>query len=178
MAGEKDFIGNFVVASRFVTSATQNGILVHRGVFPYAGPHYHYVDTGQEGGCNFGVLYTDSISWCSGLALWSQGKAGLIHIVPAAGMDVEGFLASYDNGAAALPGQIFIATQPAYAPPYHDDADASQRSLYEAARALENHYGAGVTAVTTIVTGYRGRSWSHAARLSVSAANGVSIAIP
>lgn len=141
--------------------------------------HCEYVDTDRDGTRNYGVLYTDKISFCSGLALWSHGRAGLIHIVPGTQTKlVETFLARYDNGSEALPQQVFVATWPEHASGIRDDDDASKTSLYGAARALLNYYGENIRKVTIIITGFRGRRCSHEAQLAVSAEYGVSIAIP
>jgi hypothetical protein len=178
MAGERVFINQFRAACAYVTAATQGGLIVHRGVAPH-GPGAVYVDTDEGRRTANGILYTDSISWCSGVALWSANHAGIIHIVPGTPADeVEDFLGFYDNGANGAPARVYIATQPPWAPPYLDDEEAAKTSLYAAARALVNHYGNGVRANTTIITGYKGRQWSHQARLSVSATTGVSVAIP
>jgi tetratricopeptide (TPR) repeat protein len=189
MSGERDFIGNFVPKSRFITAATQTGVQVSNRVKVLKrvffqkddlGKDCKYVETGCNKILNNGVLYTDEISWCLGLALWSPGRAGLFHITPGTRIeDIEAFLKRYANGSKALPQLVFGATWPEHTPSgFHNDNQARDSSLYAALRALLNYYGPSIKRVTIIITGFRGRRWSHEAQLAVSAVEGVLMAIP
>jgi tetratricopeptide (TPR) repeat protein len=183
MAGENDFINNFVPKSRFITAATQTGVEVSKFVFfqkDNLGNDCRYVGTGCSKILNNGILYTDEISSCSGLALWSPGRAGLFHIVPGTSIeDIETFLSRYANGPKALPQLVFIATWPEHTPSgVQNDKEARDSSLYAALCALLKYYGESIKQVTMIITGFCGRRWTHEAQLAVSAVYGISVAIP
>jgi len=184
VGAELDFIANFVPKSRFITAATQTDVVVSKFVFfqkDNLGRDCRYVETGDYNVLNNGVLYTDEISSCSGLALWSPGRAGLFHIPPCTEIkQIVAFLTTYANGSKALPKQVFVATYPEHTPSGYlfNDDDASKSSLYAALRALLKYYGESIKSVTIIISGFQGRRWSHKAQLAVSVVYGVSIAIP
>lgn len=136
---------------------------------------YRYVDTGRQATDTVEVLYTDQISSCCGVALWSPQKVGLAHVVPGA--------LAYDDALRAVtfyavpPTHVILATTAAYAPPNltaNDLGGVSASALLAVCAAIQAKHGedADDTISIKLVTGHAGAEWSHTSRVAADPQSG------
>jgi hypothetical protein len=128
-------------------------------------PTYQYVDTGHHAVSQANVLWTDSASWCTIVALWSMGHAGLAHVVPGnlAGNDTQNFLNAYN----AIPTEIHLATMPVWI----NKADG----FVAVRNTIAAHYGpayANAAMKVFLISGYAGHNWDQPHQLAVDPRSG------
>lgn len=124
---------------------------------------YEYVDTGIWAvACDQNrVLWSDAASWCTMVALWTTGFAGMAHVVPGE-LDV---LDSLFKAYLKRPREIHLVTQPAYVE--KEDGCAVVLKLIEA------QYSTPSTVMRVfVVSGYNGRAWDHQHQLGVDPKSG------
>lgn len=124
---------------------------------------YQYVDTNYSSVDVTDVLWSDSASWCTMLALWTPGRAGLAHIAPSALVsdDVVKLLRSFH----ATPKEIHMVTMPE-----HRDREDGFSMVHNCVR---HYYGNLYDAIKVfLVTGYNGKKWKQKHQLGVDPRSG------
>lgn len=125
-------------------------------------PVYKYVDAGHSAVSFNEVLWSDLASFCTMVAVWKYGRAGLAHIPgggsfdPNAGVvDTISFLKLYE----AIPTEIVMATSAGQTDmTYTADAVRS---------AVKNYYGKKIDDMKVyFVTGFGGVDWSQKCKLA------------
>ncbi|MCW1981564.1 hypothetical protein FHY25_001480 [Xanthomonas arboricola] len=130
-------------------------------------PIYRYVDTGESDVSAGDVLWSDLASWCTIVALWRPGNAGLAHIVPGgpgrntAATDTQAFLNMY----GVVPREIVLATSVEYRD--------YQYGIEQVKPIVRAHYGAAYDAIKVyIVSGYNLIDWSQRCKLGCDPRSG------
>lgn len=125
---------------------------------------YQYVDTGNSAIHLTNVLWSDSASWCTIVALWRLGRAGLAHVVPGA-LAANNTTAFLDLYGPAVPDEIHLATMPAFF--------NYATGIVTVRNTIAAHYGPAYANIRTyLISGYDGYEWEQKYQLAVDPKGG------
>jgi hypothetical protein len=183
MAGELQKLNGFVGAARLLTKISSQTELVE--LYRAEGETFLmdaavYVDQGKVNVRNGPQgLWTDGAGGgCTALAVATRGKVVLAHVVAESNTTSDETAEQKMLRSMAPPTAVAMAIAPGpYAASFTDDESARESSLFAALAALEAAFPRlqlqDFARMTTIITGFSGRDWTHECVLAAHPVSGI-----